>query len=791
MKKSLLTLMMAASAAAMMANANLTIKGRILDEAGNPLPGATVLIDGTTEATVSNRTGEFALTKQTQDAKQVVVTVIGYEAEVAQVREGRDIVVRMREKTHAIDQVEVFGERNRTPEKMDFITRMPLRPSEQLQNISVISHKMIEQQGNISLAEVAKNVVGVSTFATYGGASESLTTRGFRGIPTLKNGVRVHSDFRGQGALSDMQGAESVQVIKGSAAITQGIGNDIGSAGGVVNIATKTPRFENSADLALRFGSWGQVRGTWDLQRILTKDEKVAVRFNGAVERSDNFRAHVDKNRVYLNPSLAWNPTRNTSVIIEMDYLHDSRTPDRGTVNLAADSVNALYDLPHDRFLGFKSDRVLSSQLSYSARVNQRLNDQYSLRFVYAASALNVDNTGASNLKLRNADAVGNHNLRSRSLGRSLREDNNQVFQMDFIGRDVKTGPLNHTFQVGFDFRRSEVSAMTYTSQVIDTIDVLKEVINTLPRNISLKEGATTTTYSTSYGVLVQEVITFNKWAKAVLAARYSYGDNYNNTSSGTTSGDAFNPMAGLIITPVKGLHLFGSYTTTTDLRSAGNLMEDGSEVGASTVRQFEAGIKSELLKNRLRINLTLFSVLNSNLAYQIFDDALQGTGRYDKAGDLSRRGVELEVTGRPHRDLQVVAGYAYLEAQYRNSLAFMDGSAPSNAPNHTANGWLYYTPNFVKGLSLGLGVYYVGERPVDDYSVKATHANTTPGMKPFDLQAHTTLNATVGYRYKQAAINLMFNNITNATGYSSYYRGGFVNPIDPFNFSTAVTYHF
>ncbi|MGL4992737.1 MAG: carboxypeptidase-like regulatory domain-containing protein [Bacteroidales bacterium] len=791
MKKKVVTLMLAANAIAMMANSNSTIKGRIIDQDGRALPGATIIIEGTSQGTVSSRNGEFSLESNIVDGGNIVVTVVGYEAEVAQVTTAGDIIVKMREKTHSLDQVEVFGERNRTPEKMDFITRMPLRPSEQLQSISVVSHKMIEQQGSISLADVTKNIVGVSTFATYGGASESLSTRGFRGIPTLKNGIRVHSDFRGQGILSDMQGVESVQVIKGSAAITQGVGNDIGSAGGVVNIATKTPRFDNDANLGLRFGSWGQIRGVWDLQRVLTRDEKLALRFNGAVERSDSYRAHVDKNRIYLNPSLAWKPTRNTDVIVEMDYLHDSRTPDRGTVNLAADSVNALYDMPHNKFLGFETDRILTDQLSYSARINHRLNDNYSLRFVYAGSTLKTDNTGASNSKLKTADKTGEYNLRSRSLGRSTREDKNQLFQMDFIGRDVNTGPIKHTFQVGLDFRRNEVASMSYTSVVIDTIDVLKEIVNKLPQDISLKEGSTTTTYSNSYGVMAQEVMTLSKWAKAIVALRYSFGENYDNSSSGATKGDALNPMAGIILTPYKGIHLFGSFTTTTDLRSAGNLMEDGSSVGASTIRQFETGLKTEFFNSRLRVNLTLFDVLNSNLAYQIYDEAMQATGRYGKAGDLSRRGVEIEVIGRAHRTLQVVAGYAFLDAKYKNSLAFMDGSAPSNAPRHTANGWIYYNPEFLKGVSIGLGAYYVGERPVNDFSMKASHANTTPGVKPFDMKAHTTLNATVGYKYKRASINLIFNNITNAEGYSSYYRGGFINPIDPFNFSTALSYNF
>lgn len=683
-----------------------------------------------------------------------------------------------------VQQVEVFGRRYRAPEKLDFLTRMPLRPSEQIQSISVISGKMITQQGNLTLSDATQNVVGVTTFATYGGASESLSARGFRGIPILKNGIRVHSDFRGQGSLTDMQGIESIQVIKGSAAVTQGIGNDLGSAGGTVNIATKTPQFINSADLSLRMGSWGLVRPTFDLQ--WAPSDKVAFRLNGAFERADNYRKYVSKDRIYINPSLEWRISPRTSLIVEMDYLHDSRTPDRGTVNLAADSVNALYDMPHDKFLGFKSDRIFTNQTTYSARMNHRLSDKLSLRLALVGSALNVDNTGASSTKLfKNKE----YNMLTRSLGRSLRDDQNQALQLDFVGRDVFTGKIKHTFQVGIDYKRSVVGTTAYGSVLIDTINVLSDFGNVLPRGVTLNESGRTLSTAYSYGLMAQDVITFNRYLKAVLGARYSYGNSTDNTASGSVSGDAFNPMLGIIVTPFLGFNIFGSYTNTTDLRSAANLLTDGTPIGASTVQQFETGIKSEWLDQRLRFNVTLFSVMNRNMAYQTYNEAGQATGRYEKAGDLKRKGIEVELTGRPLKNLQLILGYAYLDAHYQNSPAYMDGSAPMNAPKHTANGWIHYTAPF--GLNFGVGAYYVGARPVNDYTKKTTHQNTTPGVKPFDMKAYTTLNATIGYGYKKASLNLTFNNILNTLGYSSYYRGGYINPIDPFNVSATLTYRF
>lgn len=561
----------------------------------------------------------------------------------------------------------------------------------------------------------------------------------------------------------------------------------------MINIATKTPKFINAGEVALRVGSWGQVRPTFDVQQVVNKKGNIAMRLNGAYERSDNYRKYVNRDRIYLNPSLAWKINPKSTLTLEMDYLHDSRTPDRGTVNLASDDIDKLYKMPNDKFLGYQSDRVFTNQLTYSARFAHQLSDKLSLRMAVVGASLDVDNTASSTQTFKNVEKTGLYNLRQRSLGRSLRDDQNRVAQIDLIGRDIYTGKIKHTFQIGFDYKNTQLTTTAYKSILVDTIDVLKDINNVRNPKLSLVAETPISSSSYSYGVMAQDVITFNKYIKAVLGARYSYGNSIESTSSGAVTGDAFNPMVGVIVTPFKGFNLFGSYTNTTDLRSAANLMTDGSPVGASTVNQFEAGLKSEWLDQRLRFNVTYFNVMNSNLSYTVYNNAFQSTGRYGKAGDLSRQGLEVEAIGRPLSNLQVVLGYAYLDAQYKDSPAYINGSAPMNAPKHTANGWLYYTVDrsALKGLSIGVGAYYIGSRPVGDYTQIVTHANTTPGVRPFDMAAYTTVNATLGYAYKRVGINMVFNNIFNEMGYSSYYRGGFINPIDPFNLSATISYRF
>ena len=470
----------------MFSQQNSIFRGTVVGEEDRELVGATVYLEELGIGDDTDASGKFRIGGVPQGIHDVVVSYVGYKSVTKEVgfQQGvvREDTFYLQKDERVLLEVEVFGRRRERPEKMDALTRIPLRIDEQVQSISVISQKMIADQGVLTLNDAVRNAPGVGTFATFGNTTESLTSRGYRGIPVVKNGVRVHSDFRGSGFLTDLQGVETIQILRGSAAIAQGLGNDLGSAGGVVNIATKTPRFINSGNVGFRTGSWGQVRPTFDVQFVADKLQRTAFRINGAWEQADNYRAHVSKDRVYLNPSFAWRPDDRTSVTLEMDYLHDSRTPDQGTVNLSADSVFNVFKMPHDRFLGFSTDRQTTNTLTYLAQVYRTLNDYLSLRVAYAGSDMNQIKIGSHASPLKNVTQTGNYNLRSRAYSGSERDDKNGVFQLDLIGKDLYTGGVKHTFNLGFDYRWTDLTTVNTNTVAIDTVDVLHPISNTAPK---------------------------------------------------------------------------------------------------------------------------------------------------------------------------------------------------------------------------------------------------------------------------------------------------------------------
>lgn len=110
------------------------------------------------------------------------------------------------------------------------------------------------------------------------------------------------------------------------------------------------------------------------------------------------------------------------------------------------------------------------------------------------------------------------------------------------------------------------------------------------------------------------------------------------------------------------------------------------------------------------------------------------------------------------------------------------------------ANGWINYTffEGLLRNLTLGAGAYYVGERPFAEYTYNVLPGHhVQPNVRPFIAEAYTTLNIKAGYQYQNITVQLFAKNTLNAKGYTSYYRGGYLNPIDPRNIAVTLNYQF
>ena len=87
---------------------NNMIKGRVTNEKGEPLIGASVTYKGTNIGTITNMNGEFSLVKK-DDKKRLTAEYIGYDPVESRVDTSRTMLIAMNENKQALNEVVVVG----------------------------------------------------------------------------------------------------------------------------------------------------------------------------------------------------------------------------------------------------------------------------------------------------------------------------------------------------------------------------------------------------------------------------------------------------------------------------------------------------------------------------------------------------------------------------------------------------------------------------------------------------------------------------------------------------------
>jgi len=166
--------------------------------------------------------------------------------------------------------------------------------------------------------------------------------------------------------------------------------------------------------------------------------------------------------------------------------------------------------------------------------------------------------------------------------------------------------------------------------------------------------------------------------------------------------------------------------------------------------RQFEVGVKQQLMGGRAEYTLALFDIEKTGLVTRRI-----GTPFSEQIGRQSSRGAEATLRVNPTRALAMDFNAAWVDAQYDeyySGNASYAGNEPNGVPELTANAWINWMP--MKALSLGAGARYVASRFAND-------ANTR------ELPAYTVLDARAAWNFsKHLQLTLRARNLTDEKDY-------------------------
>jgi iron complex outermembrane receptor protein len=669
-------------------------------------------------------------------------------------------------------------------------------------SISVLTEDFIKDKNLTELRDAVRFVTGTSS--DY----QQIFGRGFTSIIKL-DGLEVSS-----GGTGDFMSytAERVEVVKGAVSVLQGRA----SAGGVVNVLTRRPKFYRATDIVAGFGSFerkfGQFRSTGPLV-----DQKLAYAFNYTKLDTKGWVDRTTKEDDTIQFGLTYRPTDRLELFVnyektdrtgypeqhltfthpdflaaqlEAERLYDARGIARPAqfpqVNEATATWLTRRGYPADTPTEVVNINELMYPRGYRANIQgtgayeqrhrdqgfveaqYRFSDNWNWRSVYYQ--YNLDYDFARRGTFRPVANIGGFAISDRAQ-MGLNGDERENMMHELVGR-FSTWKLNHRTLAGYEYRKVATRSLTLNGPATDVTDprstadypLVARVLGANPNGFNLSTPYSTSSERSYY--VVDQMNAFDERLFVFAGARRTEAKQSGLVSTKTV------PQFGALarVPGVKGLSIFGTYGESF----RPNFIPDGYGriVPPTLESNTEVGLKFDMFDGKISGSASTYEIDQTNVPLRDFA-AEAATGvrpLYILAGEAKSAGAEFDLVLTPVRNYQAVLGYSRIwEAR---TLAAGDvrqvGVRLNGAPEYTAHIWNKYTftQGPARGLYVGFGVRFIGEIHVHP-SWSAPVYN-----EPFE-----SYDALIGYRTKLGGVETDFSlradNLMDKFYYDQSFRPG------------------
>lgn len=603
------------------------------------------------------------------------------------------------------DDIVVTAQRERESYVVDSTTvakiDAPLRDIPQ--TIDVIPLGVIRDQRALSIQDALKNVPGVGL--SHGdGQRDQVTIRGFSAISDqFVDGFRDDALY-----FRDLSNVERIEVVKGPAAVLYGRG----SSGGLINRVSRKPGIDVT-ELTATYGSFDAKRGEIDIGRT-NSNQSVGFRVTGALERSDSFREQQFLNREALAPSLALRAGEDTNILIQADYLHDSRVTDFGIPAYLGRPVKVDRSTYYGAANARDADVSTSEVLSQTVTLNHRFSDSLSFRNGFRHYRYTLDRrntlTGAV-LPITPTRAQPQVSLNRSNFFRDEDGWSNQAE----LTQSLRLGGTSHKLLYGFEIARQVKDQLLYSRNGIAIIDLFDPVLPVVPVDLGGAPASNNTGVFDNKAVYVQDLIDFGGGLKALVGVRHDWFDQRTIQRLALPSvgrkDREWSPRAGLVFQPDAAQSYYASFSKSFQPSGESfSIAANNADIAPERTTNKEVGAKYTLLGGRLNTTLSLFELKRTGIksASPAAPTVLIPIGTQRTRGFEATAAVDLPSGWR------AIAGYSYLDAKIIRSLA-VDAGEPvlgkraTITPKHSAN--LFVTKSFGNRFGFGAGGNYVGDR--------------------------------------------------------------------------------
>ena len=691
-------------------------------------------------------------------------------------------------------------------------------------SITVIPAQVLQDTAATSLQDALRTVPGVTFGAGEGGnpQGDRPFIRGFDAQGDMYlDGVR---DAGGQ--TREIFDVESIEVSKGPNSSMGGRG----SAGGSVNMVSKTPKMGDFLNGGFTYGSDQTRRYTLDVNRQFL--DTAAFRLNlMSHEQNVAGRDSINYDRWGVAPSLTFGLGTENRLNLSYYHLESNDLPDSGIPYGYSNSSKTAahgHDKPDDggnsnNFYGlkdrdFRKTRVDISTVSFE----HDFSDAMTLKNTFRHG-----NTGQDYILTQPDDSQHNVN----QYGTVWRRANSRVSttetttnQTDLFGNFQVMG-FKNTYSTGVEFTREETRASSYsiygpngqlqgnpkpngcTPGMVGTSGgVCTSLDNPNPNDVwggsDPRNYYGTNTVGVTKAAYVFDTIELDpKWLLNA-GLRYDAFSTTANTNSATGRSKAendshfFNWQTGLVWKPLDNGSVYLSYATSAT--PPGGIVGEGAEGNAlvapgSTITSdlkpeetvnYELGTKWDVFQDRLSLTAAVFRTEKKNT--RVLTDSFT----YENAGESRVDGLELSASGKITDKWQVFAGYSYLKSELVDpgKKANRNGSINTGALSDKGNEMkkkkknsfsLWTTYDVTPKLTVGGGAFYVDE-------VYGDTANTVY------VPSYTRYDAMASYKLtKNVDLQLNVQNLTDKTYYDKAYAAHFASQAAGRTALLTTSFHF
>jgi iron complex outermembrane recepter protein len=768
-----------------------SIKGNVKTSDGQPAAFVNLFLkENTNKGATTDTDGNFQIKNVKEGSYTLISSSLGFKSIELSVQvtanQTATVGLVLAESAQELNEIVITDTRTLN-ERTTSIGKADIKLMDLPQSVSIIDQRVLERQQSLTVGDVLMNTNGVYVMGNTGGYQEEIAGRGFAysSSNTFKNGVRFNN-----AVMPEVSALERVEVLKGSNAIL--FGNV--SAGGVLNLVTKKPKFDKGGEISFRTGSYDFYKPAFDLYGPIGNSDKLAYRVNTSYQSALSFRDEVKSERIYFNPSLLYKITPKITILIEGDYLKDDRTLDFGVA-----AINyQIVDLPRNRYLNTSWAYYTAEQKAATLSVNHNLNNTWNIKLTGSYQGFENEQFGSARPN-GSGNMVKDDGTWYRTLQKSKTDQQYMVGQIDVTGK-FKTGSVEHNILAGIDVDRYDNTTPAFgylnskgKSINYDTINIFDLSERAQRHDIPDMTNTTLTENPINrQGYYLQDFVTLTPQLKVLAGVRYSTMESTTkvydvikneNRVPVTYNDDAFTPRFGIVYQPVKDLSVFTSYSTSFILNNATDSL--GVALPASMLDQMEIGAKYEVLKGLLSLNVVGYQIVNDKFAQPYLVTPKSIANAQQISGEVKSKGFEVDIMSRPIAGFSFMAGYSYNDTRYTKSEYYEENSKLRYNPSNTANASVYYSVSngLLKGANFGILGFYMGDR----YAGRTPNIKN-PTYKLIALDDYVQLDLSAGYVVSDVSLRLKVSNIFNESNYNAHDDNS-INPIAPRMFSVTVGY--